>query len=84
MKLLKAESFLWLAAEEEVIAGLKMEGANDKEGVWPLEAVSGSQLTTSREMGTSVPNHKELDSANNVDKDWKIYSQNVSRRVQPG
>lgn len=39
-----------------------------KEGGQPLEGGQGPQLTHSKETGTSVPQPKELDSANNLNE----------------
>lgn len=80
MKLLKAESFLWLAVEEEVreiqaqeelgalLLASRRREPHDKEGVWLLEAVSGPSSQLAGKWGPQFHNHKEMDSANNMDE----------------
>lgn len=70
---LKAESFLWLAAERRIreigsrriiwltLADLKVEGATEKECRQPSEAESGALLTARKEMPPPPRyRHKEL------------------------
>lgn len=91
---LKAESFLWLAAERRIretgsrriiwltLADLKVEGTTEKECRQPLEAESGALLTAGKEMPPPpCYRHKELDWW--PEWTWKrILTQSLEVRVQ--